>query len=283
MANTKINASQGNDLHHARTQGEEQRRKHQRFASDAPSLAAQDEVAQKARMLWAADRVAGRLARAVALVRDGKQPKDPEMVLAALEKLSHVVTDVDEKVAIKRSMKAAQHKSRTDAVEAKRNAEDERAARIFTARKAAEAARSVVRNDRETRRIEQVENRIENKRSTEIVRRTRQVQELVEKEWEREQQHVHLIRTNEVQRRQSARAVQQREREEEVQKEEQRRRRCVSALEREQAKKEASDPQVIKALPGHPALLGGHTRNIAPYAQQHRPLRYQLGRWQHPD
>jgi hypothetical protein len=73
--------------------------------------------------------------------------------------------------------------------------------------------------------------------------------------------------------------VQEREHRELVQAEEQRRGRCLAALEREQVQREESDPQVIKALPGHPGLLGGHSKNIAPYAQQQRPLRRLVGPW----
>jgi len=280
-ANTEANAARHAQLPlQPQPRGDAQRRKC--GLAVAPSLHEND-VAQRARALWAADRVAGRLARAVSMVRDGKQPTDPEMLLAALDKYKHIVTDVDVKVAEKRELKAAQQQSRAGRIEAQRVAEQEKAARCRASRQAAEAARARARSERENQRTRQADDRLETKRQAEIERRTRQVQELVDAEWDKEQQHVKQASARELQRRQDARAVQEREHRELVQSEGQRRGRCVAALEREQAQREESDPQVIKALPGHPGLLGGHSKNIAPYAQQQRPLRFQLRRWQHPD
>ena len=262
---------------------ERQKAKASVFQGDAPSLDAQDVVARKARQLWAADRVAGRLAKAVSLVRDGKQPKDPELLLAALEKFNDAVWDADEKVAITRSRKAAQEQLRRDAIEKQRVAEEEKEMQFAAHKQNAEAARAKLRREREEKRMQLSDTRIEQKRTVEINRRTSQVKELVDKEWNKEQQYVSLIRTREQERRQSVRAVQQHDHDELVGIESHRRARCVSALEAQQNLKEARDPQVIKALPGHPALLGGHTKNIAPYAQQHRPMRFQLRRWSNPD
>jgi IgA-specific serine endopeptidase len=283
-ANTEANAARQASAPQLQPRGDAQRRKHQGGGqADAPSLAEQDEIAQRARALWAADRVAGRLARAVALVRDGKPPNDPELLLAALDKYKHIVTDVDAKVAEKRSLRTAQQQSRTGKIEAQRVAEEEKVQRCQASRMAAEAARTRAKSEREGRRTSRADGILEAKRQAEIDRRARQMRELVDAEWDKEQQHVKLANAREMQRRQDARAVQEREHRELVQAEEQRRGRCLAALEREQVQREESDPQVIKALPGHPGLLGGHSKNIAPYAQQQRPLRFQLRRWQHPD
>ena len=282
-ANTEANAARQASAPQPQPRGDAQRRKHQGGPADAPSLAEQEEIAQRARALWAADRVAGRLARAVALVRDGKPPNDPELLLAALDKYKHIVTDLDAKVAEKRSLRAAQQQSRTGKIETQRIAEEEKVQRCQASRMAAEAERTRAKSEREGRRTSRADGILEAKRQAEIDRRARQMRELVDAEWDKEQQHIKLANAREMQRRQDARAVQEREHRELVQAEEQRRGRCLAALEREQVQREESDPQVIKALPGHPGLLGGHSKNIAPYAQQQRPLRFQLRRWQHPD
>lgn len=282
QANTAINANllAAQPLQH---RVERQTAKHQVFPGDAPSLEAQDVVARKARQLWAADRVAGRLAKAVSLVRDGKQPNDPELLLAALKKFNDVGWDADEKVAMTRSRKAAQEQLRREAMEKQRDTEEEKELQVAAHKQAGEAAREKLRREREEKRIQLSDTRIKQKRTVEINRRTTLVTELVDKEWNKEQQYVSLIRNREQERRQSARVVQQRDYDEIVAIESQRRERCVSSLEAQQDLKEARDLQVIKALPGHPALLGGHRKDIAPYAQQHRPMRFHLRRWTNPD
>ena len=278
--NTRANANLLAASQQPQPLGDRQRQKHQVLPTDMALRAAQDDVAQKARMLWAADRVACRLAKAVSLVRDGRQPKDPEMVLAALEKFKYAVHDADEKVVLTRSRKAEEAKRRREAVEAKRDAEDAKMEAIAAHRKAAEESRTCLRRERENARIQRAESIVEAKRDAELQRRTRMVKELVEKDWEKEQQHVHTARLREVHRRQSARALQEREAAEVEQFDVQRRQRTIVRLEKEAGLREAADPQVIKALPGHPAKLGGHSKNIAPYAMQLRDHGYQLSRWQ---
>ena len=262
---------------------ERQKAKNKKFESDVLSFGEQDEVARKARELWAADRVAGRLAKAVAMLNDGKKPNDPLLLLEALAKFKDVEHDTEVKVANKREKKAAEETLRRNAMEAQRVAEEEKRARYVHEKQSAESARKAMKSERETKFMQATEEKLNRKRTEEADRRTRQVRELVDKEWEKEQQHMSLARERERERRKSARVVQERDHESLVLFESEQRRRFVKALETEQVRKEARDPQVIKALPGHPALLGGHTKNIAPYAMQLRPMRYQLRRWQFLD
>lgn len=278
--NTRANANPSAASQRAQPLGDRQRQKHQLLPTDTAPGVAQD-VAQKARMLWAADRVACRLARAVSLVRDGKQPKDAEMVLAALETFKHAVHDADERVALARSRKAEEVKRRRDAVEAQRVAADAKIEGFAAHRKAARESRTSLQREREKARIQRAESILEAKRDAEVQRRTRMVEELVDKEWEKEQQHVHSARQREVQRRQSAHSLQDREAAELEELDAQRRTRTIVRLEKEQGLREAADPQVIKAMSGHPAKLGGHTKSIAPYATQLRDHGYRLSRWQH--
>lgn len=224
-----------------------------------------------------------RLAKAVSMVRDGKQTQDAALLLAALAKYEGGVYDVEERVAEKRSQKNAQEMHRRDGIDKQRKAEEEKERTYALAKQSAQNARTNIRSELEFKQIQRAEEVIATKRAEETNRRARLVQELVDKEWDKEQQHVNLISTREVARRQSARAVQEREHAELVHIDEQRRRRCVTALEKQQGRREDSDAQVIKALPGHPALRQGHAKDIAPYVQQQRPLRFQLRRWQHPD
>ena len=216
------------------------------------------------------------------MVRDGKQPQDPALLLAALAKYKGVIYDVEGKVAEKRSQKNAEEQRRRDAIENQRIAEEEKEKMHALAKQSAENSRVNVRIQRESKRIQRADDIMATRRAAETQRRTRLVHELVEMEEIREQQHVHLIRNREVDRRQSMNVRQEREAAELVHLDEHRRRRCVAALETQQARKEASDPQAIKALPGHPALRKGHAKDIAPYVQQQRPLQFQLRRWQHP-
>ena len=281
QVNTEANA---HTRRAAATNGERQRQKHQYAAArDDPSRAAADDVAVKARQLWAADRVAGRLARAVNLVRDGKAVKDPELLLAAIEKYKDVIYDTNEKMAERCSRLAAKEARRRNAMEAERTAQEDREASWRASKQEAEAARATSRTERESKRAQRAAEIIDAKRTRELTRRNREVEELVEREWTREQQHLHTCQSREAQRRENARAVQEREHWELVRSDEARRLRRVDQLETEQTAREAADPQVIKALPGSVALLGGHKKNIAPYAQQHRQHLYHLSRWQHPE
>lgn len=261
------------------TCSDRQRQKHR----NDPAEATQEEIAAKARQLWAADRVAARLARAVSLVRDGKVVSDPELLLAAVEKFQGVVYDADEKMAERSSRLAAQESGRRQAIEAQRKAQEDKEANRRLQKQAAEAARQAVRSEREKLRSEKATELIETKRTRELARRNRNEQELVEKEWIKEQEHVLASAARELQRREGARALQELEHKELVRGDEARRRRRVEMLESEQILKEAADPQVIKALPGSAALLGGHKKNIAPYVSQQRQHIYQLSRWQYPE
>lgn len=227
--------------------------------------------------------MAGRLARAVNLVRDGKAVKDPELLLAAIDKYKDVIYDTNEKMAAKCSRLAAQEASRRNAVEVERTAQEARQASWRASKQEAEAARVASRKELESKRAQRAAEIIDSKRTKELTRRNREAEELVEREWTREQQHLSTCQSREVQRREAARAVQEREHWELVRSDEARRRRRVDQLETEQTVKEAADAQVIKALPGSAALLGGHKKNIAPYAQQHRRHLYHLSRWQHPE
>ena len=274
QANTAANANRRVVV----TRSDRQRQK----CRNDPAEATQEEIAAKARQLWAADRVAARLARAVNLVRDGKVVSDPELLLAAVEKFQGVVYDADEKMAERCSRLAAQESGRRQATEAQRKAQQDKEANRRLLKQAAEAARQALRSEREMQRSEKATEMIETKRTRELARRNRDEQELVEKEWTKEQEHVHASSSRELQRREGARALQEREHKELVRRDDARRRKRVEMLETEQMLKEAADPQVLKALPGSAALLGGHRKNIAPYAQQQRQHIYQLSRWQYP-
>ena len=83
----------------------------------------------------------------------------------------------------------------------------------------------------------------------------------------------------EVERRKHFRQVQEREAEELEHADGRMRALRVAQLEKEQENREATDAQVIKALPGHHAKLMGHAKNIAPYALQLREHGYRLSRW----
>jgi len=249
--------------------------------TDTPEgmLAAQDEVAEKARALWAADRVACRLAKAVSLVRDGKQPKDGEMVLAALEKFKAMETDLEQKVAATRSRRADAAAQRADAILQQREAGEAKEASVAQKKKAAAAARQAIRSERERRQLQRSECIAEKRRAAELNRRKEQQEVYVEREWKTQQSHVHARVMREVERRKHFRQVQEREAEELEHADGRMRALRVAQLEKEQENREATDAQVIKALPGHHAKLMGHAKNIAPYALQLREHGYRLSRW----
>lgn len=123
---------------------------------------------------------------------------------------------------------------------------------------------------------------LKRRRETEERRREQDVEELICKEDERIKLVDESSRAREVKRRETAAVRQEKDYLEVVTKESAK--RAVRKAWEEEVRRaaERSDPQVVRADPGNPSVMKGHSKMIAPYAMQQRPMLARLGRWKHP-
>jgi hypothetical protein len=245
--------------------------------------ASEKKVTDLARELWNFDTKHARLARDLQRYLQGAAVEDPvslaeylksKMGLMDFEEAKKKEKDKarNEAEILRRKKQDADRDKEQAATElrTKNGVEQEMGRRIALEKRRQEAA---VKEDVALKRKQEVENlRVERLR-----------RDLVEQEDERIKLVDETSRAREVQRRIDAAALQERQHQELCERDEVKRERRKAWEQEHQHDKERRDPQVVRASPGHPALMQGHPKMIAPYAMQQRPMLARLNRWKHPD
>eukprot|EP00960_Hanusia_phi_P047606 758480-Hanusia_phi.AAC.1 len=240
-------------------------------------------LTKKAVELWALDRKQCKLATAMGQLKDGKIPSNPAFLLEALVKHESELHLQEEKANERERRRRESDLRRRKTLDERRNAVADKQDMILEHKAARANERIETLEMRRRLKENDAHHLLDMKRMQQQYRRERERFELVEQDWNKQD-----LRNKNLQEREATRRVQAHQRqvadfqlEENVQSS--RRGSNVRRLQNEQKLKERRDPQVMRADPGSPAVMMGHSKSAIPYANQQRPWSFQLSRWKHVD